>query len=182
MTDAHVIPESVGGRLSASFLCKRCNDEMGRVESLLPLRFDHFVRVASAVTGDVESGRDAVQSAFAAAVRGRKTFRGSGPAEGWVWKIVINEAYRVRRDRPSTSPIDVDEASANGHAAEDVLGLRAFIAALPERQRAALFLRYYADLDYRAIAEILGVEVGTVSATLSAAHTTLRKTLRRVEG
>ena len=36
MTDAHVIPESVGGRLSASFLCKRCNDEMGRVESLLP--------------------------------------------------------------------------------------------------------------------------------------------------
>jgi hypothetical protein len=36
MTDAHVIPESVGGRLSASFLCKRCNDEMGRVESFLP--------------------------------------------------------------------------------------------------------------------------------------------------
>jgi hypothetical protein len=36
MTDAHVIPESVGGRLSASFLCKACNDEMGRVESFLP--------------------------------------------------------------------------------------------------------------------------------------------------
>jgi hypothetical protein len=36
MTDAHVIPESVGGRLSASFLCKACNDEMGRVESYLP--------------------------------------------------------------------------------------------------------------------------------------------------
>jgi hypothetical protein len=36
MTDAHVVQESVGGRLSASFLCKRCNDEMGRVESFLP--------------------------------------------------------------------------------------------------------------------------------------------------
>lgn len=36
MTDAHVIPESIGGRLSASFLCKRCNNEMGRVEAFLP--------------------------------------------------------------------------------------------------------------------------------------------------
>lgn len=36
MTDAHVIPQSVGGRLSASFLCKACNDAMGRAESFLP--------------------------------------------------------------------------------------------------------------------------------------------------
>jgi hypothetical protein len=36
MTDAHVIPESVGGRLSADFLCKPCNDEMGRAEAFLP--------------------------------------------------------------------------------------------------------------------------------------------------
>lgn len=36
LTDAHVIPKSVGGELSASFLCKRCNSEMGRVEGQLP--------------------------------------------------------------------------------------------------------------------------------------------------
>ena len=41
---------------------------------------------------------------------------------------------------------------------------------LPERQRVAVFLRYWADLDYRAIAEVLEVEVGTVSATLSSAQ------------
>ena len=45
------------------------------------------------------------------------------------------------------------------------------------RQRDALFLRYYADLDYRAIADVLRIEVGTVSATLSAAHQSLRKRL-----
>ena len=55
------------------------------------------------------------------------------------------------------------------------------MASLPPRQRAALFLRYYADLDYRSIADVLGVEVGTVSATLSAAHATLRKALKEVE-
>lgn len=36
LTDAHVIPESVGGELSARFLCKGCNSEMGRVEAQLP--------------------------------------------------------------------------------------------------------------------------------------------------
>ena len=34
-TDAHVIPASVGGRLSAPNLCKRCNSEMGKAEALL---------------------------------------------------------------------------------------------------------------------------------------------------
>jgi HNH endonuclease len=34
-TVAHVIPQSLGGELSASFLCKRCNSEMGRMEALL---------------------------------------------------------------------------------------------------------------------------------------------------
>jgi len=39
-------------------------------------------------------------------------------------------------------------------------------------------LRYYADLDYRGIAEVLEIEVGTVSATLSQAHAALRARLR----
>ena len=34
-TEGHVIPESVGGRLSAPNLCKRCNSEMGKTEALL---------------------------------------------------------------------------------------------------------------------------------------------------
>jgi DNA-directed RNA polymerase specialized sigma24 family protein len=44
----------------------------------------------------------------------------------------------------------------------------------------AVFLRYYADLDYRTVASVLSVEVGTVSATLSAAHTSLRRSLKEV--
>ena len=42
------------------------------------------------------------------------------------------------------------------------------IATLPERQRLVVFLRYYADLDYRTIADALEIEVGSVSATLVA--------------
>jgi RNA polymerase sigma factor (sigma-70 family) len=54
------------------------------------------------------------------------------------------------------------------------------VQTLPERQRLAVFLRYWADLDYRAIAEVLEVELGTVSATLSAAHQSLRRSVQEV--
>ena len=153
---------------------------MAQLESLYRERYEHFTRVAAAVAGDGEAGRDAVQLAFATAVRKRTSFRGTGPLEAWLWRIVVNEARRLARERRPTPLEGAPEPTMNG-SVPDELGLRAWIAALPDRQRAALFLRYYADLDYRTIAEVLGVQVGTVSATLSAAHTTLRKALREVE-
>ena len=55
------------------------------------------------------------------------------------------------------------------------------MAALPERQRLVLFLRYYADLSYDVIADATGVEVGTVGPTLTAALRTLRERMSEVE-
>jgi RNA polymerase sigma-70 factor (ECF subfamily) len=151
----------------------------GQLEALYRKRFEHFARVASAICGDLDHGRDAVQTAFTIAVRERRSFRGSGPLEAWVWRIVVNEARRLGRE-PEAAPLDEHGISAANGQHEEAPRLRAWIAALPERQREALFLRYYADLDYRTIADVLGVEVGTVSATLSAAHQTLRKKLEEV--
>jgi RNA polymerase sigma-70 factor (ECF subfamily) len=58
--------------------------------------------------------------------------------------------------------------------------VRSALSALPERQRVALFLRYYADLDYQSIADVTGVSEGTVGATLHAAHRSLRERLKEV--
>ena len=52
--------------------------------------------------------------------------------------------------------------------------LREAVRNLPERQRIMVFLRYYADLDYTAIAEALSVSPGTVGAALNAARAALR--------
>ena len=153
---------------------------LGQLESLYRERFDHFARVAAAVSGDGEAGRDAVQHAFATAVRKRRSFRGAGPLEAWLWRIVVNEARRLARERRPEPVEPTHEQAANGRV-PDELGLRAWVAALPPRQRAALFLRYYADLDYRSIAAALDVEIGTVSATLSQAHAALRKALAEAE-
>ena len=48
---------------------------------------------------------------------------------------------------------------------------------LTERQREIVFLHYYADLDYAAIAEALAISPGTVGATLNAARQALRAAL-----
>jgi RNA polymerase sigma factor (sigma-70 family) len=58
--------------------------------------------------------------------------------------------------------------------------VRAAVRQLPTRQRDVLFLRYYLDFDYLTIAETLGIEVGTVSATLQAARTNLTRALEEV--
>jgi RNA polymerase sigma factor (sigma-70 family) len=76
------------------------------------------------------------------------------------------------------SPVEGDRDEAVLAANEDgAPTVREHVAGLPERQRLVLFLRYYADLDYAAIARVLGIRRGTVSATLSQAHAALRPLL-----
>ena len=73
-----------------------------------------------------------------------------------------------------------EQAATNGRPERDA-ELRVALACLPERQRTAVFLRYYADLDYVAIGQALGIRTGTVAATLNAAHTALRSRLEEVK-
>jgi RNA polymerase sigma factor (sigma-70 family) len=159
-------------------------DQAAEIERIYRARYGTFLRVAVAVVGDELVAEEAVHDGFVRALRHRGGFGGRGSLEGWLWRIVVNEARRRRaaEQRIRLMPTSVtDDASAtmNGHREAGALG--ALVAALPERQRLALFLRYYADLDYEAIADALGVKAGTVAATLHAAHAALRSELLEVE-
>ena len=151
------------------------------LEALYRERLSDFTRAATAIAGDEESGRDAVQEAFASAVRNRGSFRGDGPIEGWVWRMVVNAALMSRRAQASrAATLDaVTETTANGHEQSEPR-IRAAVAALPERQRLVLFLRYFADLDYATIAEALEISPGTIGATLNNARASLRSVLEEV--
>jgi RNA polymerase sigma-70 factor (ECF subfamily) len=150
------------------------------IERVYRQRLPEFRRVAAAILGSREAARDAVQEGFAIAVRKRETFRGEGPLEAWLWRVVVNTAREQAR-RPAEAP--TSDAEPVGNGAPDDSGdarVRVALALLPERQRLALFLRYYADLDYRTIAETLGIAIGTVGVTLSTAHAKLRELLEEV--
>jgi RNA polymerase sigma-70 factor (ECF subfamily) len=154
--------------------------EVAALERLYEQRYHRFLRVAEAIVGDPDLARDVVQESFVRMIRGRRGFRGEGAVERWAWRTVVNTARSARRDQPRAhAPLDEGyEPSTNGHRPD--AALRGLLAALPERQRLVLFLRYYADLDYRRIAEVLEIEPGTVGATLNHAHAALRRALEEV--
>jgi RNA polymerase sigma factor (sigma-70 family) len=149
------------------------------LERVYRAEYRRFLRVAAAIAGSEEAGHDAVQEAFAGALRGRHAYRGHGPLEAWVWRAVVNAAQKARV-REVALVVDLESAQSPNGSEADEYGVRTWVAALPERQRLAVFLRYFADLDYRAIAETLDIELGTVAATLSSAHAALRKRLGEV--
>jgi RNA polymerase sigma factor (sigma-70 family) len=150
------------------------------IEAVYRERGGDFFRFALARTSDPELARDAVQEGFARAIRGRHSFRGSGPVEAWVGRCVLNAAIDASQtvgaqgaeERPDGGPAPTMETP--------VQDVRAALRRLPVRQRDALFLRYYLDYDYATIAEMLGMEVGTVSATLHAAREHLMNALQEV--
>jgi RNA polymerase sigma-70 factor (ECF subfamily) len=154
----------------------RPNRHLAELERLYRCEFETFVRVAAALTGSVSVGHEAVQEAFARAIEALDQFRGDSRLKSWVWRIVVNTAKSSREPRGSEPlPVDLNLMAANDH--RDPTPVQAWVGSLPQRQRLVVFLRYWADLDYRSIAEVLGIEVGTVSATLNAAHLTLRRSL-----
>ena len=153
-------------------------DPLPELELLYRRELSRYVRVARAIVGEEQAALDAVQEAFTRAVEKRRSFRRRGPLEAWVWRIVVHEA-RKRAAAGSRRAPAPDEGFAAGNGRPDAdAEVRAAVAALPERQRLAVFLRYYADLDYAAIASALGIEPGTVAATLNAAHRKLESTLK----
>jgi RNA polymerase sigma factor (sigma-70 family) len=151
------------------------------LEQIYRRRYRQFLRVALVIVGNRDTASEVVQEAFAKAIRARFDFGGHGSLEAWVWAIVVNVARSSARqtvpEALAERPPEV--AATNGHVTEWP-ELRAAIAALPERQRLAVFLRHYADMGYEQIADVLEIERGTVAATLHTAHAALRKQIGEV--
>jgi RNA polymerase sigma-70 factor (ECF subfamily) len=147
------------------------------IEQLYRDGYVRFLRLGYALLGGEELAREAVQEAFATALRERVSFRGEGGLEGWLWKIMLNVCRQERRRQRRSVAEDPPEPSTNGHPVVWP-ELRLLISELPDRERQTIFLRYYADLSQDEIAEVLGVRPGTVGATLNHARNKLRAALR----
>jgi RNA polymerase sigma factor (sigma-70 family) len=158
-------------QLDKGFAAERPLMNMGGLDSdledLYRRRHGAFQVMLASVTGSVESARDVVQEAFAQALRDQNGFRGQGSLEGWLWRI----AFRVAVGSKGSRELAVDEVPEvafvdEGHDPT----LAAAVRELPPQRRMAIFLRYFADLSYAEIGDVLGIAEGTVAATLSKAH------------
>jgi RNA polymerase sigma-70 factor (ECF subfamily) len=144
---------------------------MGRLDSdledLYRRRQGAFQVMLASVTGNIESARDVAQEAFARALQKQDGFRGDGGLEAWVWRI----AFRAAIGTTGSHELALAELPNVAFVDERLdLTLAAAVRELPPQRRMVIFLRYFADLSYAEIGEVLGIAEGTVAATLSKAH------------
>jgi len=140
------------------------------IESLFRTQRLPMVRLAHLITGSNAVAEEVVQEAFI--LLQNNWHRAENPT-GYLRTIVTNlcKTQLRRRDRerrveqpaqPATFQPDIDETWAA-------------VSRLPFRQRAALALRFYEDLEEAEIARILGCRPGTVKSTIHRGLARLRK-------
>lgn len=143
-------------------------------------RWSALVRTAYLLTGDFHEAEDLVQSTLAKVYPHWRRMRRE-TADAYLRAALVNNnrsRYRRRRvaqlltpyvpDRPSSTPGPGEGTGVDGDL------LAAALAALPERQRAVVVLRYWEDLSVEEVAGMLGCSVGTVRSQASRALAKLR--------
>jgi RNA polymerase sigma-70 factor, ECF subfamily len=145
------------------------------IEELYRARYEAFHRTLSSVTGSFESGHDAVQEAFARALRQRKQYRGEARLETWVWRIALRTAADMVRVSAPTAPSEIPERAIAQPGRDPELA--AALQRLSPRRRLMIFLHYFADLSQPDIAAALQVTEGTVASTLARARVQLSEFL-----
>ena len=142
-------------------------DETSRVEALYRADAGRLWRAVYAYAGDPDIATDAVAEAYAQVLHRGSAVR--DPA-AWTWRT----AFRVGDARPETSEAHVDR-----YADPDLF---AALRKLPDGQRGAVVLYYYADLPVRQIADRLGSNSLAVRANLSRGRRRLRELLGERDG
>src|SRR6187402_2630735 len=139
------------------------------IEALYRADADRLWRAVRAFAGDAEIASDAVAEAYAQLLRRGTAVR--DPA-AWVWRVafqISRGALKVRRLDEAVSPADVEHADA--YTDHDLMTA---VRLLPDGQRAAVILFYYADLPIHQIADRLGTNGLAVRANLSRGRRRLR--------
>ncbi len=174
------------------------DEKRRRFESEVLPHLDAAYRFARWLSRAPAEADDILQEAMLRAFRAFETLRGSD-AKSWLLAIVRNchsTAMRQSRRRefvPLPDEVNAEEAHCMTFAAPDPESasilrdqgrtLERLIAALPEEHREILVLRELEELDYRGIAAVTNLPIGTVMSRLARARASLRaRWLREVEG
>lgn len=122
-----------------------------------------------------DDANDLLQNTFLKAWNSLENFRGEAKLSTWLYKIAINECltFLEKEKRRDTVSMDNEDASAiNTIAAPDHFDgnrlaeqLHEAIATLPEKQRIVFNMKYFDDMKYEDMSEILGTSVGALKAS-----------------
>jgi RNA polymerase sigma-70 factor (ECF subfamily) len=161
-----------------------------RFETVVLPHLDAGYALARWLTRNDADAADVVQEACLRAFRYFDSYR-EGDAKSWLLRIVRRTCYDwLERNRPAELvPLEAEDdldgpvrpptaavdADALLESRSDLRHLDRLIEALPPQLREAVVLRELNELDYRQIAEVTGVPIGTVMSRLHRARSALRR-------
>lgn len=135
-----------------------------------------------------DDASDLLQNTFLKVWQNLEYFRGDARLSTWLYKIAVNESLSFlarERKRYAMSLDDQESALANmieadsyfdGDAAAELL--RKAVVTLPEKQRLVFNMKYYDEMKYEEISEILGTSVGALKASY---HLAVKKIEKYIE-
>jgi len=141
---------------------------------------------------------DLAQEVFLRVYRSRENYEASAKFTTWLYRIATNLAVNHARDRRHERPentVSLDQPDENTGltmdvpdtsltAEEDIVrrerlaAIRQRVQALPERQKMAVVMHKYQQMDYRQIADVLKLSESAVKSLLFRAYETLRVQLQ----
>ncbi|PSH04577.1 MAG: RNA polymerase subunit sigma-24 [Acidobacteria bacterium] len=138
------------------------------------------------------------QEVFLRVYRSRANYTADAKFTTWLYRIATNLAMNHARDNKHERPefkasldetdedtgLSIDVADGTPNAEQEILrrerlrAIRKQVDALPERQRVAVMMHKYQELDYRQIAEILHLSESATKSLLFRAYEALRQSLK----
>lgn len=143
-------------------------------------------KTAYLMLDNADDAQDALQEVFVQVHKSLSTFQPSkGAFTTWLYRITVNHCLNRRRKRrlfvlsfDEISPISLtDHTSSHENQLAEEEATQQALGQLSEKLRTVVILRYYWELPYAEIAQILDVPLGTVKSRLNLALKTLHKKL-----
>lgn len=150
------------------------------------------------MTGNLAVAEELAQEAFLRVYRSREGYRAEAKFTTWLYRIATNLGVNYARDHrheKAAQSVYLDQPDAESGTTPDVAdsrltveqalmrnerlaGIRAQVMALPERQRQAVLMHKYQEMDYREISAVLKLSESATKSLLFRAYQTLRERLK----
>src|SRR5688572_29811128 len=178
------------------------DDDQTAFAELVDLYNHRLVTVMHHLVGNAEEAEDLAQEVFLRVYRGRKKYHPKAKFSTWLFTIANNlalNALRTRQRKPVV-PLNVRDSGPLGPRPAEQLArdrdgqpgdraqqkelaavVRQALEGLNERQRMAVVLNKFEDMNYAEIAEVMGLTTKAVKSLLSRARDNLRIALKRSE-
>ncbi|HYP40023.1 MAG TPA: RNA polymerase sigma factor [Chloroflexia bacterium] len=188
MVDSPTVGVQLSSDETRAIVLLRQGDIAG-LEALVRLHQVRALRAAYAITGDRHAAEDVVADSFLTVYDRIHQLDERRPFTPWFYRIVVNAALKSQRRAANTAFTDddmewLDQQADQSPGPEEKAAMRemrhlllAAIYTLPPKQRAALVLRYYLDMDEATIAATLRCPLGTIKWRLHSARRHLRRSL-----